>query len=174
MARRRDESSIWTRQFFSNVGIGLIVAAIAVGIFLFLTRKAHLDLSGTIQKIRVQATDDNSAVAVLDFRIKNPSEVLFVVKQVDVILVDKDDSQLEGMVAADVDAQRLLDYYAAMGPKYNKTLVVKDTVSPGQTIDRMVMASFPLAEARLHERKNLIVRITDVDGAVSEISERPR
>lgn len=174
MARTPDESTIWTRQFFSYVGLGLVVAAIGLGIFLFATRKAHLDLNGNIQKLRIQATDDNSAVAVLDFRVTNPSGVPFVVKQVDVIFVDKDDSVLEGMVAADVDAQRLLDYYATLGPKYNKTLVVREMIAPGQTVDRMVMASYPLSEARLNERKNLILRITDVDGAVVEIAERRR
>jgi hypothetical protein len=41
-------------------------------------------------------------------------------------------------------------------------------------MDRMEMASFPLPESRLAGRKNLILRITDVDGVVSELMERPR
>ncbi|MEO8657759.1 MAG: hypothetical protein ABI693_04775 [Bryobacteraceae bacterium] len=172
MAREGDESSIWTRQFLGFVGVGLVVAAIGVGFLLVGTRKAHLTLDGKIQKVRIQATDDNSAVVILDYRLTNPSNVQFVVKQVDVLFKDNDGSELEGTVAADVDAKRVLEYYTALGPKYNKSLVVKDTVAPNQTGDWMTMVSFPLPEARLSARKNLILRITDLDGAVIEIPEK--
>jgi len=173
MARFGDESTIWTRQFFGFVGVGLVVAAIGVGFLLFGTRKAHLTLDGKIQKVRIQSTDDNSAVVILDYRLSNPSDVQFVVKQVDVLFKDNDGSELEGTVAADVDAKRVLDYYATLGPKYNKSLVIKDAVAPNQTGDWMTMASFPLPEARLASRKNLILRITDLDGAIIEIPEKP-
>jgi hypothetical protein len=173
MARVGDESSIWTKQFLGFVAVGLVVAAIGVGFLLFGTRKAHLTLDGRIQKVRLQATDDNSSVVILDYRLTNPSEVQFVVKQVDVVFKDNDGSELEGTVAADVDAKRVLDYYTTLGPKYNKSLVIKDTVAPNQTGDWMTMASFPLPETRLSARKNLVLRITDLDGAIVEIPERP-
>ncbi len=174
MARPPDETTIWSRQFFTFVAIGLVVAAILVGFFLWWNRRAHLELKGTIQKTRIQATDDNSAVVVFDFRVTNPSEVPFVVRQVDVVYMDEQGRELDGMIAADRDAKRLMDYYAAMGPKYNPTLMARDKIAPRETVDRMVMASFPVSAATLQARKNFIIRIADVDGAVSELSEHPR
>lgn len=172
MARATDESTIWTRQFFTFVALGLVAAALLVGFFLWWNRKGHLELRGGIQKTRIQATDDNSSMAVLDFRVTNPSEVPFVVQEVKVILIDADGKEVEGTVAAEVDAERVMNYYPALSPKYNKSMTTRDKVNPEQTIDRMVMAGFPVSEAQLNARKNLLVRIFDVDGAVSELAER--
>ncbi|MFN3324445.1 MAG: hypothetical protein ACK5AZ_13190 [Bryobacteraceae bacterium] len=171
MARHSDETTIFTRQFFTFVAIGLAIASALVGLMLVGTKSAHLRLEGAIQSVRIQPTDENSAVAIFDFRITNPSDVPFVVRHVDVFVVDEDGNRTEGMRVAEVDANRIFTYYPTLGPKYNASLVMRDQISPHQTIDRMAASSFPLSGERLAQRKRFVIRIEDVDGAVAEVAE---
>ena len=78
-------------------------------------------------------------------------------------------------VAAD-SADRLLAYYSKinpeLGPKYNDTLKIRDRIKPGESMDRMICARFEIPAAEAEARKRVILRIQDVDRAVSEIVEK--
>ena len=69
-------------------GIGIAVIAVAVAGILFMQRGAHMTLPGKVLKVRTAPLDDNSSVAVLDFRIANPSDVQFMVQTVTVEMED--------------------------------------------------------------------------------------
>jgi hypothetical protein len=58
------------------------------------------------------------------------------------------------------------------GEKYNKTLMVKERIGAHGSQDRMLAASFPIAIDQLDARKNLVVRVEEVDGKTVEYSER--
>jgi len=49
---------------------------------------------------------------------------------------------------------------------------MRDKVPARAAEDRMVAARFEVPEAKLEERKRLLVRIEDVDGPITEISEK--
>ena len=68
------------------IGIGLI--AVIVGGVLFMQRGARVGLAGSILKVRTAPLDENSSVAVIDFRFRNPGDVRFVVRTVTVVLED--------------------------------------------------------------------------------------
>jgi|HigsolmetaAR201D_1030396.scaffolds.fasta_scaffold04024_9 hypothetical protein len=172
MARDPAETTIWTRKFFQFVAIGLVVVAALVAVVLWTTKGAHLRLEGNVQKVRIQETGEDSAIAVVDFRFRNPSDVSFVVQEVSIFLVDGNGKEIEGMRAAEVDVQRIFQYYPLLGEKFNPVLRPRDQIAPHESMDRMVMASFPVSEAVVQQRKNLILRIEDVDGVVTEIAER--
>jgi hypothetical protein len=153
------------------VGIGLVVVAIVIAWILYMQRGAKIELLGSIQKVRTLPLDENSTATVLDFRMHNPSDYSYVVRKVDVTMVDPSGQTQEGMVVADLDAKRLFDYYPVLGQKFNESLIIRTKIKPGQTIDRMLTVRFEAPEKSVQQRKDLRIRIEEVDGAVSEIVE---
>lgn len=152
------------------IGIGLI--AVVVAGILFMQRGARVGLTGGVLKVRVAPLDENSTIAVIDFRFANPGNVPFWVRTVSVLMEDKDGTQYEGQVSSEMDAKRLFELKPLLGEKYSDTLVLRDKI-PGHTSqDRMVAARFDAPEARIEARKRFLVRIEEVDGAISEISEK--
>lgn len=162
-----------SRQLLTFVGIGLVVIAAAIGITLFGTKGAHLELAGWVLKVRTLATDDKNAIAVVDFRVKNEStKQTFIVQDATVIVTTAEGRQVEGVPIARKDVDRVLDYYKMLGPKYNETLIIRDRVGPGQQMDRMIASAIPLPEEELEKRKDLTVRIRDVDGPTFDLHEK--
>jgi hypothetical protein len=163
---------MFTRQFLILLGVGLVVVALALGFLLLGTKGAHLDLEGKILKVRTLATDDKTSIALLDFRVRNTAtKQEFVVQDAVVVVTTADGKQVKGDTIARRDLNRVLDYYKMLGPKYNETLIMRDKIGPGQSMDRTVAASFPLSEQDLQKRKNMALQLHDVDGPTSEITE---
>jgi hypothetical protein len=154
------------------LGVGLVVVLCAVAGVLYMQRGAHVELNGSVLKVRTQAMDENSSVAVVDFRFVNPSNYNFVVREVGVSIEDKDGKAIEGAPVSELDARRLFEYYPQLGQKFNETLMMKNKLAPHQSQDRMIVARFEAPEAVLQSRKNLTVRIVDVDGPTSELREK--
>jgi hypothetical protein len=150
---------------------GLLAVAAAVALGYWMNRGSQVRLETQILKVRLIGTDDNSAVAVLDIRFRNPAKVQFVVRDVFVTYVAPDGKTFEGRTIAEVDLDRVLDYHKLAGPRYNPTLRVRDKLAAGEQIDRTLAADFPLAEAVLAGRRHFVIRVLDVDGAVSEFAE---
>jgi hypothetical protein len=151
---------------------GLAVAAGIVGLIVYMQWGAHVELRGALLKVRTQEMDQTSSVAVVDFRFAHPSDYPFIVRRVDVLVTGKDGKVLEGQTIADSDAQRLFQYYPLLGQRFNESLRMRDRIDARQSSDRMVAARFEAPVNVLEERKQLIVRIEDVDGPVSELREK--
>jgi len=162
------------KELLPFLGLGVLVAGLAVALTLFLQRGAHLELKGSIQKVRLLSVEEAASIAVLDFRLVNGSDYPFIVREVAVWMEDAQGNVFEGVVVSEVDAQRIFQYYPVLGQKYNPTLVVRTRVVPRQSLDRMVAARFEVSEKQLQGRRGLKIRVGDVDGAVSEILEGGR
>lgn len=160
------------KPFLVAFGVGLAVIAAAVAGILYMQRGAHIELQGAILKVRTLAMDENSSVAVIDFRFANPADYPFVVRTVTVIMEDQAGRVLEGATVSEPDAKRLFEYYPLLGPKYNRSLVLRDRIPPHHSEDRMIAARFEVPVTLLDARKHLTVRIEEVDGAVSELVEK--
>jgi hypothetical protein len=153
-------------------GIGIAVIAIFVGGIFFMQRGDVMQLPGAILKVRTAPLDENSSVAVLDFRIGNPSDIIFEVRTVTVELEDKDGKSYLGQVSSDGDAARLFEGVPLLGQKYNKTLVTRERIFAHTNVDRMVAARFQAPVALLEGRKRFIIHIAEVDGKLVDYSER--
>ena len=133
-------------------------------------------LEGRIQQVRVYEGgepapgDAPSSVVVVDFRVTNPSRYPFLVKNAILEIETAAAGVVTGSVAADRDAARYLELNPAQGPKYNPSLVVRERIAAGQTIDRMLAATFPLPAAEVRSRKAIRIRILDADGPVAVIT----
>lgn len=152
------------------IGIGLI-AVIVAGV-LYMQRGARVGLSGSFLKARTAPLDENSCAAVVDFRFTNPSNVRFVVRTVTLVLEEANGQRYDGRTIAETDARRLFEAVPLLGQKFNETLVMNDTVPPHASADKMIAARFDAPESRIEARKRFILRIEDVDGPITEISEK--
>lgn len=162
------------KEFAVPFGVGLGVILLAVVGVLWMQRGAHVELKGSILKVRTLALDDNSSIAVVDFRFANPADYPFVVKSCTVLVDDASGKPVEGASVPEIDLRRVFEYYPILGQKFNDTLVMKDKVAAHQSQDRMIAARFEVPVAAIDGRKKLTVRIEDVDGPVSEIVETRR
>ncbi len=160
------------KRLLTTSGIGLGLIAIAVAVIFYIQRGAHIELRGQILKVRTQALDENSSVAVVDFRFTNPSDYSFVVRSVTVSVTEKAGKDVDGAEVSEVDAKRVFEYYPLLGQKYNDSLLMRDKIAAHQSQDRMIAARFEIPVQQLDARKQLSIRIEDVDGPVSEILEK--
>jgi hypothetical protein len=160
------------KQLLPFIGIGVVICAIAVFVIVYMQRGAHLDLEGSIQKVRTLPMDEQSSVAIIDFRMHNPSDYPFLVRKAEVSAVGPNGAPLEGAVISEVDAKKLFQYFPQLGPKYNNTLLMSARINPKQSVDRMLAARFEVPEKVLQSRQNLRIHIDEIDGPAAEISEK--
>ena len=154
--------------FIAGIGVVLIL----IGGVLYMQRGAHIEVKGSILKVRTLAMQDESSVAVIDFRFANPSNYPFVVQRVEVSMLGADGTSYEGATVSETDARNLFQYFPVLGQKFNDTLLPRVKVPPHQALDRMIAARFEVPEAKLASRRNLTITVTEVDGAESTISEK--
>ena len=152
--------------------IGVVVVAVAVGAILFMQRNAAVGITGNVLKVRSAPLDEKSSVAVVDFRFTNPSDVPFVVRTVTVAMEDQKGGWAEGQTIAEVDAKRMFEMLPLLGQKFNDTLILREKIAPHTSQDRMVSARFEIPDEQLTARKRFLVKIEEVDGKISEISEK--
>ena len=157
--------------FWAAFAIGIACIAVAVGAVVYMQRGSRVGLIGKVLKVRTAPLDDNSSIVVLDFRYTNPSSYPFMVRTVTVVMEEKDGKTYEGDTVAAVDADRLFTDLPLLGPKFNDTLVTRERIAPQASQDRMVAARFNAPESRIEARKRFIIRIEEVDGQVTELSE---
>ena len=159
------------RTFAITFGVGIAVVAIVVAGVLLMQRGARIGLLGEVLKVRTSELDENSSVAVVDFRIQNPSDVLFAVRSLKVLMEENDGKLYESQVVSELDAKRLFENLPLLGQKFNETLIMNDRIAARSSMDRMVAARFEAPDSRLQARKRLVIRIEEVDGQVSELTE---
>ena len=125
-----DRPTILSKQFLLTFGIGAVAVLIAVGFILYVQRGAHVELQGKILKVRTMGMDDNSSLAVVDFRFVNPSDYPFVVRTVDVTATGADGQTYSSTPVSEVDAKRIFEYYPILGQKFNPSLITASHFRP--------------------------------------------
>lgn len=158
------------KQFAIFFGIGVVVIGIAVFMVLTSTKGSHLVLNGKVMKVRTGGLSEDDSIAVLDLRLENPSNVPFIVRQVEATLEKKDGSMADGLVVSKADLKQLFQYNRFLGDQYNDALTIKDEVAPHATIDRMVAARFEVKNSDLEAAKSIHLSIQDMDGPLFEIT----
>ena len=160
------------KNFLVAFGIGLAIIALAVGGIFFMQRGDRMELPGKILKVRTAPLDDDSSIAVIDFRITNPSNILFEVRTVTVEMDDNQGKSYLGQPVSEMDAKRLFEGLPVLGQKFNPTLIMRERLGSHRSADRMIAARFQAPMALLDGRKRFVVRIEEVDGKSFEYAER--
>jgi hypothetical protein len=161
-----------SKNFLIALGIGVVCVAIAVMWVVHMQRGAYIDLPGKVLKVRTAPLDEASAVAVVDFRVTNPADYPFVIRKVTMAMEDSAGNESEGQTVSEVDARQLFQVIPLLGQKFNDTLLMRDSIPPHNSWDRMVAARFEVPESKLEARKRLVVRIEEVDGKVFDLSDK--
>jgi hypothetical protein len=161
-----------TKQFWVFLVIGLAAVGAGIGLMFFSTQGAHLDLKGEILKVRVLELNTQASLAIVDFRVANPSNVRFVVRTVEMKLDPLSGAAVDGAMFSKFDTENVFKYEKLLGPKYNDVLSIKDQIAPHQTVDRMVGARFELPESAIDLRKDMHLSIVDLDGTVVDLTEK--
>jgi hypothetical protein len=160
------------KNFLVAFGTGLAIIALAVGGIFFMQRGSRIELPGKILKVRTAPLDDDSSIAVIDFRVANPSDVRFEVRTVTVEMEDDQGKSYLGQSVSEVDSKRLFEALPILGLKFNPTLLMRDRIGSHGSADRMIAARFQTPMALLDTRKRFVVRIEEIDGKSFEYAER--
>jgi hypothetical protein len=161
------------KQLLIFFGIGLIAVAIAVVVILAGNKGSHLQLEGKILKVRTGELGEGNSIAVMDFRVENPSDIPFVVGNVAVSLEKADGTMEDGITVSKADLKQLFQYNRFLGDQYNDGLGLRDTLAPHSKVDRMVAGHFEVSEQALERAKAVHLSIQDVDGPHWETSHSP-
>src|SRR5271154_286957 len=152
------------RRLLIFFGLGVVAIAIAVVVILSANKGSHLELIGKILKVRTGALGEGNSIAVMDFRVQNPSDKPFVVRDVQITLEKPNGEMVDGVTVSKSDLKQLFQYNRFLGDQYNDGLGLQDAIAPHSTVDRMVAAHFELSEADLEKNKAIHVSIQDVNG----------
>jgi hypothetical protein len=149
------------------------IVAVGAGVFIAVSgnKGSHLRLEGKILKVRTGSLGDGNSIAVLDFRVENPSDVPFVVGNVEVSLEKKNGEMLDGATVSKSDFKQLFQYNRFLGDQYNDGLGMRDTIAPHAKVDRMVAGHFEVGNKDLDSAKAVHLTLHDVDGPSWETSQ---
>lgn len=151
-------------------GAAVVVLAIAVTLIVSSNKGAHLMLDGKILKVRTGPLGDGNSIAVMDFRVTNPSDLPFTVRNVEISLEPAHGEMIDGVTISKADTKQLFQYNRFLGDQYNPDLGLQDVIPPHSTVDRMVAAHFEVGEDDLQKAKAVHVSVQDMNGPLWETS----
>lgn len=160
------------KQFLVFLLAGLAVVGAAVGLLLIGTKGNHLELNGTILKVRVMPLSPVASLVIVDFRVSDPSDVPFVMKGATLTLEPASGATLDGMSVSKPDIENVFKYNPILGPKFNDVLGIKDRIEPHQRLDRMVGARFEIPESQAEDRKAIHLHIEEMHGVTADFVEK--
>ena len=152
--------------------VGLAVVGIGIGFMWIGTKGNHLELNGTILKVRVLPLSPVASLVIVDFRVTDPSDVPFVMKGASLTLEPASGPTLDGMTVSKSDIENVFKYNPILGPKFNDVLGIKDRIEPHQRLDRMVGARFEIPESQAEERKAVHLHVEEMDGVTADLVEK--
>ena len=160
------------KQFLIFLVAGLAIVGAALGFLLIGTKGNHLELHGTILKVRVMPLSPVASLVIVDFRVNNPSDVPFVMKDASLTLEPAKGATLDGMGVSKPDVENVFKYNPILGPKFNDVLGIKDKIAPHQRLDRMVGARFEIPDVQAEDRKAIHLHIEELDGVTADLVEK--
>lgn len=161
-----------SKQFWMFLIVGLAVVGIGIGFMWMGTKGNHLELNGTILKVRIMPLSPTASLAIVDFRVTDPTDIAFVMKSASLTLEPASGATLEGMTVSKSDIENVFKYNPILGPKFNDVLGIKDRIAPHQRLDRMVGARFEIPESQAEERKAIHLHVEEMDGVTADLVEK--
>ena len=161
-----------SKQFWISLLVGLAVVGAGIGMVLIGTKGNHLELTGSILKVRVLPLSQTASLVIVDFRVTDPSDVPFVMKGASLTLDPASGETLGGMTVSKSDIENVFKYNPILGPKFNDVLGIRDRIAPHQRLDRMMGARFEIPESQAEDRKAVHLHIEEIDGVTADFTEK--
>ncbi|OYW11823.1 MAG: hypothetical protein B7X34_02595, partial [Acidobacteriia bacterium 12-62-4] len=79
---------------------------------------------------------------------------------------------ISGRFIPETDAKNLFLGVPELGEKYNPSFRIKEQVGKKETVDRMLAFAVDAPLGVVEARTNLVVRMREVDGPVSQLAEQ--
>ena len=157
-----------------TIGFGITMLLIAGFIWrgFVETKGNHLEPVGKIGKVRAEKVDDNEMIAIVDFNLRNDSDVEMVVRTMEAEMTAADGSAIDGSMISAPDLPNFFMNYPGIGEPFNPALKVRDAVPGHQATDRMVGIRFDVPESVWTNRKAVVLRIEDKTGPIVEMKGR--
>lgn len=167
----RTEPRAWpiSKPFAVAFGVAIVVIGIAIWLGFAETKGNHLAPVGKIGKVRVQPLDENSAMMVIDFNLRNDSDRPMIVRRIEATVQLPNGDSVTGEPFAAADVQKVFRTYPLLGEQYNPPLKDQDEVPPHGSIDRMVGINLSAPPAQVQNWKQVTLRVEDVTGAAAEL-----
>ena len=160
-----------SKEFWRAFGGAAVFVGIVVAIVWAANIKNHLVIDGKILRVRVAALDPESSLLLVDFRVDNPSAVLFVSGDVSLRLKADSGAEADGLMVSRGDVDAMFEAMPQLRPKYNDVFGLGDKIPAGKSRDFMVEARFELPKSEVAKRQNLTLHLQDLDGAEADIAE---
>lgn len=160
-----------SKSLWISAGVGLLIVIAMISGGLYLSRDSHVELVGAIQKVRVGKLDDHRSVLVADFRVTNPSGYPFQIKDL-ALDITSGGKELATRFIPETDTKNLFLGVPDLGEKYNPSFRIKEQVEKKTTVDRMLAFVVEAPLEVLEARTKLVLRMREVDGPVSELTEQ--
>ena len=133
-----------SKQFWIFLIVGIAIVAVGISTLWVGTKGNHLELAGDILKVRVLPLSPVASLVVVDFRVRNISDIPFVMKSATLTMDSAKGELLESTTVSKSDIETVFQYNPILGPKFNDVLGIKDRIAPHQKLDRMVGARFEI------------------------------
>jgi hypothetical protein len=117
---------------------------------------AYMKLDGKVTRVRVVETGGPKTVLVVEFNITNTAKVGYVVKDAE-LTVTSDGSPVTGSPISVRDVQTLCQHMATLSGDCGQALLTREVIPAGETVSRLVAASFDLNAQQLRDREQLKV-----------------
>jgi hypothetical protein len=160
------------KQFLLFLAIGLAVVGGGIALLLMGTKGNHLEVVGDILKVRVLTLSPAASLVIVDFRVRDTSDVPWVMKSATLTLEPASGAILDGTTVSKADIETVFQYNKILGPKFNDVLGIKDRIEPRQKLDRMVAARFEIPESQAEDRKAIHLHLEEMDGATADLIEK--
>lgn len=151
---------------------GLAATAAFVAVVLYVNQDTSPHIEGEILQVRTLGMDENSSVAIVDFKGTNAGSYPLVIARRVLAATTSTGREVEGETIAKFDLEKLFEYFPALGPAENEAVLDKTRLQPEEAIQGMVAARFEIPKHELDTRRQITLRIVDAGDSVSEITQR--
>ena len=160
-----------SKVFLITFGAAVVLIAAFIWLGFAKTKGNHLVPTGSIGKVRTVKASDESTFMVIDFNVKNDSDVDMVVHSIETTVDFPDGSTAPASAASSTDMPMAFKNYPLLGEQYNPVLRDRDTIPAHQQVDRMVGISIDLPFEKVEKRSDVKMRIEDVTGPAVEMTK---
>lgn len=133
---------------------------------------AYMKLDGKITRVRVVETGGPKTVLVVEFDITNTAKVGYVVKEAELTVTSAGTSATGSPISVR-DVQTLCQHMAALSGDCGQALLTREVIPAGETVSRLVAASFDLSAQELRNREQLTVLVREIDRMETVFHEFP-
>ena len=158
-----------SKPFLYTFAAAVVVIGVLVWMGFLNTKGNHLQPSGKIGRLRVQAAADNLSIVIADFSITNDSDRVMKVRSIEAVMEMPDGAMVAATQVPSPDLPKIFQAFPLLGEQFNPPLHPREKIPGHQSVDRMLALRIEAPETIVERRKRFVIRIEDITGPVVEL-----